>query len=354
MIELHCSGTHYEIGYKHGSETKELVHGSLEFYTEFFIKYSKMSWAKAEKAAAPFLPYLEEHVPHLVEEMRGIADGAGVTFDAILALNARSEIAMGMMDDGCTSLSWKSGDFAIGAQNWDWEEPQNARLVLMHIKPAKDGLIQRPSICLATEAGILSKSGLNSAGVAVLVNAIMARGVNYKALPFHVAIRAALDCETRLKAVARIRSLGLGTSAHLMFADKTGGTSLEFSHMDVVQMEMVGGKIVHTNHFLQEHDESVIDRVIFPDSISRQERITQLLDEGSDRVKAGQSPMSCVEEMLEDEQNFPTGINRKSSPIRMSETLYSFVADLNTKTVSFRLGRPNEPEGAWILKPAEL
>lgn len=32
---------------------------------------SKMDWATAEGVAMKFQPFLEEHVPHLVEEMQG-------------------------------------------------------------------------------------------------------------------------------------------------------------------------------------------------------------------------------------------------------------------------------------------
>lgn len=49
----------------------------------------------------------------------GIAEGAGVSFPSVLALNARTEISMGMMNDGCTSLAWRTGDFSVAGQNWD-------------------------------------------------------------------------------------------------------------------------------------------------------------------------------------------------------------------------------------------
>lgn len=47
------------------------MHGSVQFYDEYFMRNSKMSWNAAEGAAAKFLPFLEQHIPHLVEEMRG-------------------------------------------------------------------------------------------------------------------------------------------------------------------------------------------------------------------------------------------------------------------------------------------
>ncbi|KAJ5219526.1 peptidase C45 acyl-coenzyme A:6-aminopenicillanic acid acyl-transferase [Penicillium chermesinum] len=261
---------------------------------------------------------------------------------------------MGMMNDGCTALAWKTDSFSVAGQNWDWEEGQKARLVILHIKPRQDGTVPRPKISLATEAGILSKSGLNSAGVAVFINAIRAKGIKFDALPIHIALRTVLDCESRLKAIARLRSLTLGTSGHIMIADQTGGTSIEFSHMDIAQLEMVDGQIAHTNHFLVKHDPAVSDSLIFPDSLHRQERITVLLREARQEVQKGLTPTESLDKMLEDEDGFPTSINRKTSPHGKTETLYSFVADLNAKTACIRLGRPTACEGVWHFDPAGL
>lgn len=91
MLEITCSGSPYEvsskrkffaqtydlipalqIGFQHGSQAKDLVHGSIEFYDEYFRRMSKMNWATAEEVAMKFRPFLEQHVPHLVEEMQGI------------------------------------------------------------------------------------------------------------------------------------------------------------------------------------------------------------------------------------------------------------------------------------------
>lgn len=207
---------------------------------------------------------------------------------------------------------------------------------------------------MVTEAGLLCKSGLNSSGVSVFVNAIKARGVKFDALPMHIALRTVLDCETRLKAIARLSSLTLGTSGHIMIADETGGTSLEFSHLDIIRLDMVDGQVAHTNHFLVQHHRDVVDAGIFPDSLARYDRIQVLLRQGSAQVEAGMLPVACCERMLEDEDGFPTAINRKSSPIRPSETLYSIVVDLQAKIGYVRLGRPNEPDGHWTLTPAAL
>lgn len=95
--------------------------------------------------ALEFLPLLERDWVDFVEEIKGmgsifvdfaqvlvncdrvltfclgIAAGVGgdVGLGDVLALNVRSEIAMGLMTDGCTALSWTAGSDSILAQNWD-------------------------------------------------------------------------------------------------------------------------------------------------------------------------------------------------------------------------------------------
>lgn len=89
--------------------------------------------------ASQFLPMLQGKWSDLVEEMQGdqmrympglavdqcvgLADGSGVDFISILALNVRTEIAFGMLSDGCTALSWKVESISALAQNWDVRMP---------------------------------------------------------------------------------------------------------------------------------------------------------------------------------------------------------------------------------------
>ena len=88
----------------------------------FFLETAKLSWPEACKIANDFMPYLSTSWPNYIEEMEGVAEGAGVDFGSILALNVRTEIAYGLAKDadGCTAFSWKTEDGAsFLAQNWD-------------------------------------------------------------------------------------------------------------------------------------------------------------------------------------------------------------------------------------------
>ena len=65
------------------------------------------------------MPYLSVSWPEYLREIEGVANGAGVDFASILALNIRTEVAYGMAADGCTALSWKTANASFIAQNWD-------------------------------------------------------------------------------------------------------------------------------------------------------------------------------------------------------------------------------------------
>jgi len=120
MIEVLCAGTPSQVGYKHGSTAKTQITRSLAFYQRLFQERSKMDWETVKSFALKYQLYLLENFPKYVTEMQGIAEGAGVGYEDILALNVRTEIAFGAFNDGCTALSWKAGERSLLAQNWDW------------------------------------------------------------------------------------------------------------------------------------------------------------------------------------------------------------------------------------------
>jgi len=73
-------GTHYEMGYKHGRECKDLVNWNLDAFL-FGRCFRGQSKEELLNLAHRFLPAAEDYAPELIEECRGVADGAGRTFD---------------------------------------------------------------------------------------------------------------------------------------------------------------------------------------------------------------------------------------------------------------------------------
>jgi isopenicillin-N N-acyltransferase like protein len=228
-----------------------------------------------------------------------------------------------------------------------WEEPQQINLIHLNIK--RD---TKPSISQITEAGIIGKIGLNSAGVGVCINAIRARGVDFTRLPVHLAIRAALDSTSKAEALAKLDKAGVASAVHLLIGDATGSTSVEFSNLDIIKFEMKDGQIAHSNHFIVPHAEGVAPASFSQDSLERIVRARELLLLASETEKP--PTIRTIERMLEDEQGLPGAINRVASEKSPSSTLFGIVMDLKEKTASVRVGRPTECKGLATLNPLVL
>lgn len=409
MLQLHCSGTPREasknlnttdphqahhltsqpqIGQAHGSGAKAQVHGSIAFYTALFQQKCDLDWAAVTREAEKYVPQLTVSCPQYLDEIRGIADGAGLAFLDVLALNVRTEIMFGLFteaeaarakgagsngvngtnggvngkhpgaaagdddfpSDGCTSLAFtttSSSSSSFLAQNWDWQPAQAPNLIVVHISSQKSTdsagtAATPPDIAMVTEAGIIGKIGLNSAGVGCCLNAIRARGLDSARLPVHFALRAILDSRSRAGAVATLRRLGgVAGSAHILVADPGGAVGLEFAG----GKERIGeigpdarGRVVHTNHLVLEHP-GVEEPGWLPDSGERLERIRVLTDGD---VLTGKVDFKRVVELLKDEEGFPFSINRLKVAEGGSQTLFTIVMDLGRREALVKVGRPTE------------
>ncbi|KAL8793763.1 MAG: hypothetical protein Q9195_003705, partial [Heterodermia aff. obscurata] len=195
MKTVVCSGTPFEIGFQHGQQARNEIQGSIDFYTKLFRESAKLSWDEVLQVAEKSMPFLRETFPHYLDEINGIATATTHPFLSILALNLRTEITYGLStQDGCTALSLSTPSTTYLAQNWDWHPSQSPNLIHLRI---------HPHLSLLTEAGLIGKIGLNAHGVGVCLNAITARGIDWRRLPVHLALRLCLDSGSRAEAVRR-------------------------------------------------------------------------------------------------------------------------------------------------------
>ncbi len=272
----------------------------------------------------------------------GISNGSHIPIRSILALNVRTEIAYGMFDDGCTVLSWKTKDTNFLAQNWDWQQEQKENLINLRIRqPGK------PAIEMVSEAGIIGKIGLNSAGVGVCLNAIRARGINFGKLPCHLALRACLDSSSREEAMNTLKKAGVASAGHITVADPSGGVGLECSHSDIIELPMPpSGILTHTNHFVKQHP-GVEEKLQWQDSPLRLTRIGKLMESTTPSLEN-------ISSLLKDEKGLPTSICRNQTHGSTVATLFSIRMDLGKRIAEVTVGRPIQPEEHLKLSPDSL
>ncbi|MFJ5772148.1 C45 family autoproteolytic acyltransferase/hydolase [Psychrobacillus sp. NPDC093180] len=333
-IELH--GTSFNIGLEHGVQGKKEVHRSLETYEELFKGYASLSWQEAKEKALLHLDAIEAYRPNYLEEMEGIARGAGVEFEDILTLNTRSEIALTNSPDGCTSLAItepRSSKTWL-AQNWDWKGEQTDSLLFLKIKQGN-----KPNIEMVTEGGIIGKIGCNDAGVGVCLNALMTRTCEPK-VPIHLGLRAILDSFTFDEALSAVSHNQMASPAHFLIASREKKiVSVEVSPIYTAQIKPENGVLIHTNHICAPAMQKVVADKPLDDSYHRLKAIDRLITSLSGDVWA-----SDIFSLLADHDNYPDSICRHENPTKLShekmETVFSIVMDLTGNKLSVKLGNP--------------
>jgi isopenicillin-N N-acyltransferase-like protein len=191
--------------------------------------------------------------PALADEIEGIAAGAGQAPEAIFAINARTELLAGGAIAGnaleCSTVAMLDGDRALLAQNWDFHpDLAGARVVWT---------IDEPGLTTFTEAGVVGKIGVSSAGVALAINFLGTDADGgLDGVPIHVLARALLEeVRTVQDARALIESTPVSASVAMTVAgpDAGGGVgalAFELWPGGVVEVAPDRGSIAHTNHFL--------------------------------------------------------------------------------------------------------
>ncbi|WP_260841966.1 C45 family autoproteolytic acyltransferase/hydolase [Siminovitchia fortis] len=347
--KLHLQGSAKEIGFLHGSQGKQEVMNSLKAYERLFYVAKKMSWQEAREHSLLHLNAIEKYDFQMIEEMEGIAEGAGVDFEDILTLNARSEIALTnigeVFSDGCTSMAVSSPiikDTIIG-QTWDWTASQKNSLLLLDIE-AKNA----PLITMVTEGGIIGKIGFNSAGVGFCLNALVTdKGTNK--IPLHLGYRAVLNSYSQAEAISKISNGQIAASGNFLIGYDDGNgngmtVNLEVSPFGIDYVGGDDGWLTHTNHIcsnvIKQYVNDVND-VRFEDSILRKKRADQLIKASI----AAKEPINeqTFERWLSDTLNKPSSINHfenENAPeYRKVETIFSIIMNLSERRALLRVGQ---------------
>lgn len=328
IIDL--QGPAYERGRSHGERARARVERSLANYARLF-EFCGMPWAEAQRRGAAYREAIGAFDAELLEEIQGIARGAGRREEEILALNVRTEILppsyLAGADRGeCTAIAVSRAASAAGgallAQNWDWVGAQREALIVLR---------SNHEYLTLTEAGMLAKIGLNSHGFGVCLNILRSKFDGAQAgVPVHVLLRALLKRASVSEAIAFASTLSFGGSSNVLCADRGGeAASLEFSPRGLRVVRGDGATLCHTNHFLD--PEAAGWQASLADNLSTVPR----LERARQHAAAGPKPgIDDVKRMLRDETQGLLSICRKPDPSLPQDARIESVA-----SVIMELGR---------------
>ncbi len=305
---IECSGTAYEIGFQYGEASKDNIRRGMDTLVSALERSPLKCRVDRDlvlERARKYLPNARIFDSEGIARIQGTADGAGVPFDEVFAINCYIELFINYpgLAGMCTSFAvagpaTKNGLTIVG-QNIDWHP--DASLDLMHIKHA-DGLEQLSitffgSPCYnLNSAGIGNSTTLTVCPMGPVTTHVPASFYLYAAMRRHT-FQEAFDI---LKRGAR----GIGYY-HLADADGTMA-GIESVYDGYTVLEPDRGILVHANHYetsrYAEHD-MVLQ--FMPDSFQRAPRLRTLIHE-----HYGALTPEIMMTLLADHDGYPNSICR--------------------------------------------
>jgi len=263
-------------GEEFGEAHAERIGATVDGYVELFHAAAPEP-VDPEALGNDALELIRAWAPAAAEEIEAIARGAGLPPGIVGAINARTEI-LGIcgrrMRGECSTFLALSTTAAgsFGAQTWDWHDHLADNWLVWTIELPDGRLLHT-----LTEYGVLGKAGLNSDGVAVMLNILHHRddGVGM-GIPVHVVARRILETGADLN-----RALTVATDVPVSASTSLTLVGHDGDECSAVCVELTPGGpgvlvpdpdgiFVRTNHFLSSHaGVGDLEPQLGPDSLLR-------------------------------------------------------------------------------------
>ena len=344
---VRVSGGPRERGRQYGRLAAERVQRSVAIYRRVFEHYAGWDWDRVTAHARAYRPAIDAAHPCYLDEMAGIAEGAGLREDDVLAINVRTEVmfaAVARRAAGeCTAFAVLPGATAGGGtligQNWDWKPHMTDTVVVLEAEQDEG-----PSYVTVVEAGLLAKTGMNEAGIGLVTNALISdedRGD--PGLPYHVILRAILDAANLPGALDAVTHHPRASAANYLVANREGmAVNVEAAPGDHSRVWLSWpdpDTLVHANHYVCETGLKDVMRWYSPDSPFRHQRATALLRDARGRVD-----VEMLQALMRDHVNHPAGVcshpDLSLPELEQDMSVLSVIYDLDAWTIVARRRAP--------------
>lgn len=261
MLNISLRGTPCEIGFQHGQALKPLVNGIVGYLVS---RENSQSGEINE-----IIVQLNRLAPELVDEMKGIADGAEIPFEQIIKLNIK-------VLHYCTVVAFEESDEGpLLGKNLDF--PGYAFQALFNVHPAKG----HSFIHLGCAGSVSSYGGINAQGLAMGHAVVfLSEKDNSVGIPIAFVRRLALQycssTEEAIKYVASIQTQKVGDN--IVFVDKNGVAEvIEKSPQGFQVIKSESRRVYCTNTFVHEGHGYELDEN--SEGVNRHRALGQLLSQ---------------------------------------------------------------------------
>jgi isopenicillin-N N-acyltransferase-like protein len=324
---IRVQGTHREVGLQVGRATADAVR-----------RRAALCDSRVLAAAEPYRRVTEEELPWLVEELDGVAEGAGVDPRAVFASSAEElgelypeelkETGTGCSDMVAGPPATPDGKLWV-AHNNDLPASTEPEIVAIECRVPGEPVVFTLGI------GPWISVGFNSAGLALTGNELTPNDERV-GIPRLLQVRDMLRQETLDGAVEAALRPCRASSYNNVLCHRDGGVvNVEGSATDAELMRPgPGGTLAHTNHYVSERMRRYEGD---PDYAARSDvRYRRALT----WLAPGQITPSLLREALSDHENGPDSLCRHPQAGSQTKTIFWCIANVTDGKLLYGRGNP--------------
>lgn len=340
MLEI--SGNYREIGYAIGSIFKREIQLVLSKRNNWFQNIRDYAERDPDNLAQLLQIQAETHYPHLMEELRGMSNGAEIPFNDLFLLNIHAEISARMAvsskteSPGCSSIYWQADGQKLLFHNEDGHQAYQGLMFMV-----KATLPSGVTVLTLTYPGFLMGNGpaLNSHGIFQTTNFISA-GECRAGIPRYFLGRAVLEAKTLEEAIKIVTHPRRAFAYHhnLGSIQEKKIYSVEVTP-DSFQIIEPGHLYIHTNHLILDRTGSFPQNreYVLASSMCRYSVISESLET---LKRSSNVTIKDITDILSSHERSPYSPCRHPRGLVRGTTLATAVIDLIEGTMTIYRGNP--------------
>lgn len=340
MIE--ARGTHRETGQQIGRGCQVQIRRMLANLREDLP--SGVTWTGMLQESKRYLEISRQVYPHYVNELEGIAEGAGAPFEEVFLSVCEELWESAAWRRGCTDMAARGRATLDGAtlvaHTNDLLPGAEENLVLLKIQAGDE-----PEFLGVSPGGVAISAGFNAAGLSLTGNQLDNNDIR-PGVPRLLVVRAILGSKHLSEAMGHCLLPQRASSYNNVLGDTNGEVyCMEGSATDCEAIYIENDYMAHTNHYLSPAMRRFeADRNGISNSILRHNRAMRLLKENYSQLTP-----ALFKKMLADHAGYPTSICKHGLE---TVTVFSIIVHIEGLRAWIGRGRACETEYVeYLLKP---
>jgi predicted choloylglycine hydrolase len=350
---LDVSGEPYAIGVAVGKRFGTEIRAVFERRRGWFDGLARFAANDGRATFAAIVEAARKHVPEVVEEVRGMADGARVPLDDLLVLNARCELEAAQLTPagcpGCSTIVVATGEKLLVAHNEDGDVAWRDLMFLVRVLPPSG--VRFLALCYA---GLVpgNAPAINDRGVAFVTNYIGTTAWR-PGIPRYFLDRKALEARNPDEAVERVLHAERGYGFHHVFAAMSHGrpraVAVEATPSRA-QVREISGVYVHTNHLVLDElaGEAQVESYVRRSSQPRYATLTEALGRVAEPTAL---PLDELVRLLSSHEGAPYSPCRHPADTVRGLTVACAAFDVPRRRMRLYAGNPCEAGSAEYVAP---